>query len=172
MHLQSEHIFLRAVEPSDATTLMIWENDEKFWHVSGTEIPFSMHAIQDYIENAQNFRQTGQLRLMICKKEDQKPIGCIDLYEADFKNRRAGVGILIADSEDKEKGYAFESLNLLIGYAKNVFDFHQLHCLIGMQNIASMKLFEKAGFKLVGKLKEWNKVGKAFEDVYLYQLIF
>jgi len=172
MHLQSEHIFLRAVEPSDATTLMIWENDENFWHVSGTEIPFSLHAIQAYIETAQNFRQTGQLRLMICKKNSEKPIGCIDLYEADFKNRRAGVGILIANSEDKEKGYAFESLNLLIDYAKNVFDFHQLHCLIGMRNIASMKLFEKAGFKLVGKLKEWNKVGKEFEDIYLYQLIF
>ena len=172
MLLHAERIYLRALEPSDATTLLVWENDVKYWHVSGTEIPFSLHAIQTYIAQAQDFRQTGQLRLMICLKDTNQAIGCIDLFDADFKNRRAGVGILIADETLKGQGYALESLNALIDYAMHVFDFKQLYSHVSIRNEASMRLFEKAGFSVSGELINWWKTREDFENVRIYQLIF
>ena len=171
MYLQSEHIVLRAVEPSDATKLMIWENDSRFWHISGTEVPFSLHAIHRYIDTAQNYRENGQLRLMICAQDKNEAIGCIDLYDMDFKNRRAGVGILIAEDVDKEKGYAFESLELLKKYVKEVIDLHQLYAIIGEENTASMRLFEKSGFEKVGTLKDWMRFKGVFSAVHLFQKI-
>jgi diamine N-acetyltransferase len=171
MLLQSDRIFLRAVEPSDATILFAWENAVTSWKVSGTEVPFSLHTIQQYIETAQNFRETGQLRLMICLCESNEAIGCVDFFEADFKHGRAGVGILLADDAVKGMGYASESLSILIEYAKEMFDFHVLHCTIEEDNLPSIRLFETTGFELVGILKEWNKRGKERVNLQMYQYL-
>lgn len=92
MKLNGEHVKLRAVEKEDATRLMLWENNPDHWKVSGTEVPFSMHAILEYIDQAQHLRTHGQLRLMICDVHTDEPVGALDLYNSDFKHLRAAVG--------------------------------------------------------------------------------
>lgn len=168
--LKGKKIYLRAVEPSDATKLLLWENNVSNWKVSDTEVPFSMHDIQNYIETAHNIRAIGQLRLMICKVENDEPVGAIDLYEANFKHGRAGVGILIAEENERTKGYASESLKLVEEYATVVLGLHNLYCSIHADNSASIALFEKNGFEKVGIRKEWylNK-GKRIDEI-IYQL--
>jgi diamine N-acetyltransferase len=171
MNLQHKSIYLRAVEPTDANLLFKWENHPDNWRVSGTEIPFSLHAIHLFIEQAQEFRKTGQLRLMICLNEKDIPVGCVDLYDADFKNRRAAIGILVASKEYQAKGIGTEAIELLVGYAKKVFDFHQLHCLVDDDNSASLRLFERAGFTRTGKIKDWFYSEGKWRTVIQFQRI-
>jgi len=171
MKLASEHIFLRALEKDDATKIMIWENNPEFWHVSDTEEPYSMFDILQFIENHEPFRKSGQLRMMICLKENDEPIGCVDLYEGNLKHRRAAIGILIADEQNRGLGFAKESIELLCDYASNFLDLHQLFAYIIEDNQASIKLFEETGFEPSGTLKQWRKVVKEWKNVVLYQKI-
>lgn len=101
--LRSENIFLRSVEATDATRIMLWENNPAHWKVTDTEVPFSMTGIMQLIEQQQHFRSTGQLRLMICLTSNEEAIGTIDLYDADFKNGNAAVGILIGEDSEEER---------------------------------------------------------------------
>ena len=64
--LSGDLVYLRALEPSDATQMMIWENAMSNWRVSVTEVPYSLFAIKDYIEKNQSIRSSGQLRLIVC----------------------------------------------------------------------------------------------------------
>lgn len=153
--LKGPNIFLRAVEPSDATRILLWENNPDHWRVSGTEAPFSMHGILEYINSIQNFRQSGELRLMICLQATKEAIGTLDLFEASFKHGRAGVGILIAEKSERNKGFAKESLDLLAEYAGVFLGFHNLTANILEDNEASIRLFEAANYELVGIRKEW-----------------
>lgn len=171
MKLESERVFLRAVEKEDATKLMIWENNPEYWRVSDTEMPFSLHSIVNFVERQENFRQTGQQRLMICLKSNQTPIGCIDLYDGQFKYRRAAIGILIAEVEHREMGFSKEALQLLISYARNILDLHQLYCYVDINNQTSMALFKSCGFEKSGILKDWKRWNKAWMDVVLFQNI-
>lgn len=171
MKLASEHIFLRAIEKEDATKIMIWENNPEFWHVSDTEAPYSMFDILQFIENHEPFRKSGQMRLIICLKENNEPIGCIDLYEGNLKHRRAAVGILIAEEQNRGKGFAKESIELLCDYASNFLDLHQLFAYIIDDNHVSKTLFEEAGFEQSGILKQWRKHNKIWKNVMLYQKI-
>jgi diamine N-acetyltransferase len=155
MLLKGPNIFLRAIEPEDATKILIWENNPAHWQVSGTEAPYSMHGILEYINSIQNFRQCGELRLMICLHENQEAIGTLDLFEANFKHGRAGVGILIGEHDQRNKGFAKESLELLIEYASKFLGFHNLTANVLESNVASIHVFEAAGFELVGIRKEW-----------------
>lgn len=171
MKLESERIFLRAVEKEDATKLMVWENNPDYWRVSDTEMPFSMHTIINFVERQENFRHIGQQRLMICLKSDNSTIGCIDLYDGSVKHRRAAIGILIADSMHRNTGYAKEALALLLSYAGNILDLHQLYCYIEVNNQESIALFKSCGFEKSGILKNWKRWNKQWRDVVIFQNI-
>lgn len=169
MKLNGEYVQLRAVEKEDATRLLLWENNPDHWKVSGTEVPFSMHAILEYIDQAQHLRTHGQLRLMICDVKTGEPVGTIDLYNADFKHLRAAVGILIGSHEFRRKGYALEALLLVEHYASHILGLHNLYCSVQGDNEASKSLFEKAGYHLAGIRKDWFMQRNGWLDELLFQ---
>ena len=169
MRLKGQKVRLRPVEKDDATRLLLWENNPQHWKVSGTEVPFSLNAILEYIAQAQHIRTHGQLRLMICLTEDDEPIGAVDLYNADFKHSRAAVGILIADNAHRQQGFALEALELLEDYVRQILGFHNLYCSVHGDNPASNALFMRAGYERVGVRKDWFFEGKQWIDEILYQ---
>ena len=179
MKLQSQHISLRAIEPSDIDFLYQWENDTENWKVSNTQIPFSRFVLEQYIATAhQDIYSVKQLRLIIDliphlspEGEGRKPVGCIDLFDFDPNHLRSGIGILIADKSDRRKGYASEALELLIEYCFSTLNLHQLYCNITPDNEASILLFQKHGFQITGIKKQWIRDGGTYKDELMLQRI-
>lgn len=170
--LQGKLVYLRALEPEDLQFIYALENDVTLWEVSHTQTPYSRFLIHQYLENAhQDIYEAKQLRLVICEQETQKAIGLIDLFDFDPKNERAGIGIVLKNVEDRQKGVGSEALNLLIDYAFQYLQLFQLYANISTENEASIGLFTKFGFELVGVKKGWNRVGNLRKDEALYQLI-
>lgn len=168
--LKGKTVFLRSVEPSDAQLLLIWENDSENWKVTDTEVPFSLHGIHQLIEQQQQLRSTGQLRFMICASADGRSVGAVDLYDADFKNGKAAVGILIGNKEDRSKGYAGEALHLLVEYAREILGLYNLYCSVQSDNEASLGLFIKKGFRQVGIRNDWFLINGKRVDEVIFQL--
>lgn len=171
--LTGKNLILRALEPSDVDFFYEWENNEKLWYLSNTITPFSRFTLEQYILNAhQDIYTTKQLRLVIDHKDpgQNDTIGSIDLFDFDPTNKRAGIGILIADKE-RNKGYASEALELLINYCFNTLQLHQVYCNISADNQASIKLFKKFNFALVGLKKEWIFFEGKWMDENIFQLI-
>ncbi len=168
--LKGENIQLRALEPSDLDTLYHWENDMNFWKVSNTIAPFSKHILSQYLANAhQDIFTAKQLRLII--EKENRAIGTIDLFDFEPVHKRAGIGILIANQGDRQKGYAREALELLINYAFKQLQLKQIYCNISSINKASINLFSALDFILVGVKKDWNKTQEGWEDELLFQLL-
>ena len=168
------NISLRALEPDDIELLYNWENNREIWRISNTKVPFSKYLLQKYIENSHlDIYQIKQLRMMIDLQDDRgiRSIGCVDLFDFDPFHARAGVGILIANKEDRNKGYASQALKEIVQYAFKYLHLHQLYCNITSDNTASLKLFESAGFCVIGTKREWVKGDKGYLDEILLQLI-
>ena len=110
------------------------------------------------------------MRLVISNYENEA-LGLIDVFDFDFKNRRAGIGILVRDSSKRNNGYGSEALKLLINYCFTHLNLHQLYCNITESNSASIKLFSNQGFRKVGLKEDWNLVNGSFKNEYLYQKI-
>ena len=169
--LKGDNIYLRALEPEDLDFIHTIENDESIWEISNTQTPYSKFLIKQYLEHAhKDIFEVKQLRLVISNYDDVA-IGMIDLFDFDFKNKRAGVGILVKEPNDRLKGYGREALKLLINYSFIHLGLHQLYCNISEENAASIKLFSKEGFKQIGLKKDWNHVNGAYQNEYLFQLI-
>jgi len=172
MTLKGKNIFLRALEPEDLEFVYAIENNEAIWHVSNTQTPYSKFLIRQYLENAhQDIYEAKQLRLAICLNNSTEAIGLIDLFEFDPMHQRAGIGIVVLNDANRNVGIGTEALSLLIDYAFNQLQLHQLFANIGSKNEISIALFFKFGFEKIGIKKDWNKINGSFEDEILYQLI-
>jgi len=169
--LKGEHIFLRALEPEDLEFIHNLENNESFWEISNTQTPYSKFLIKQYLENAhKDIYEVKQLRLVISSYKNET-LGLIDIFDFDFKNNRAGIGILIKELKDQKQGFGEEALKLLVDYCFNHLYLHQLYCNIFENNNASIKLFTNQGFKKIGLKEDWNLVDGAYKNEYLFQLI-
>ena len=145
--LVSAEIKLRTLKDADLDFLFSLENDKSLWAVSGTTEPFSFVQLANYISHAkQDIAIAEQFRFVI--DWQGKAIGCIDLYEYNFKKQNAGVGIVIL-KEYRRKGFAKQSLALLIKYAWEKLHLKQLHTGIFSDNKASLALFQSVGFEMV-----------------------
>jgi diamine N-acetyltransferase len=163
---------LRALEPFDLELLYIWENNTEIWEVGNTLTPFSRFVLHQYLENShRDIQETKQLRLIIELKKDKPyvPIGIIDLFDIDFYNQRAAIGILIADEKHRNKGYASNAIDLIEEYALKKLDFKQLHCKIACENKTSLKLFQSKGYHMSGKLLKWQKTNSGLKDIIFLQ---
>jgi|SRR5690625_4567413 len=170
--LTNENIHLRALEAGDIDFLYLLENEENLWKVSNTITPFSRTILAEYIAGSyRSIYEIQQLRLVICKKSDERPIGLIDLFDFDPKNKRVGIGIVIYYKEERQKGYAAEALKLVCDYAFSRLDVHQVYANIPETNTPSIRLFEKLSFEKTGVKKDWIYWNGTFENQYLYQLI-
>lgn len=168
--LKGKQVYLRVVESEDIPTLLKWENNPDNWKVSGTEVPYTESEMESFVANHLPIQITGQLRFIITKNEDELPIGTIDLFDANFKNGFAGVGVLIAEKEFRNQGLASEALNLVIEFCNRRLELHHLHCSIHADNQSSIALFEKCGFEKIGTRKDWYLHKGERIDEYLYQL--
>lgn len=173
--MKSGNIALRAAEPSDLGIMYVFENNMDVWLYSETTRPYSSYTLSEYIKTAHDdIYATKQLRLVIELTDSdgvRKVIGFVDIYDFDPTHRRAGVGILIGDKDEREKGYATISLNMVIQYAFQVLNLRQLYCFIEESNINSIKLFSHSGFKTCGQLEDWLLSVGTWKSVKMMQLI-
>lgn len=176
MLLQTEHLNLRAMEPEDCDLIYDWENDTTMWHINQATAPYSRFTISEFIKRAQlDIFESSNLRLMIDLRPLHQTIGAIDLINLDWHHQKAEIGIII-DEKLQNKGYAKEALDLLIDYALNFLNLHQLYVYINQNNIRSKQLFVRRGFEICGVLKDWIRApypskGADYEDVILLQLV-
>ncbi|WP_317172057.1 GNAT family N-acetyltransferase [Salinimicrobium oceani] len=171
MTLKGDEIFLRALEPEDLDFLFEIENNEEFWEVSATSVPFSRYILKQYLENShKDIYEVKQLRLVI-STHNGETVGLIDIFDFDPKNRRAALGILIAPLKYRNKGYGAEALNLVAKYCFAHLGLHQVYANVGEDNTSSRILFEKSGFILSANKKDWNLVNGEYKAELTYQLL-
>jgi len=151
--LKSENIFLRTLQSNDVEDVLAWENDTKNWGVSGTQTPFTKDEIEKFVNSEHDIQLNLQIRYVICLNKNNQAIGTIDLFDLNPQDQHVGVGLLIASSDHRKKGYATEALTTLIDYCRNELSVVHVFCNIQKDNLGSIRLFEKLGFEFIEEQK-------------------
>ncbi|MCL2246689.1 MAG: GNAT family N-acetyltransferase [Lentimicrobiaceae bacterium] len=171
MFLFSSKISLRALEPSDVELLYLWENDPEIWQISQTLTPFSKYTLKQFVDSAQeDIFKVKQVRFMVNLFDTKQTIGIVDVFDIDFLNSRAGIGILI-DKNHRRQELGTDAVELAVSYLFNTLHLHQIYCNVLVSNPVSLKLFQKCGFSVIGTKKDWTKAHHGFEDVIMLQRI-
>lgn len=147
-----------------------WINDQDTTIFMGSgRFPMNTDDLNEYIKSY-SLNKDGML-LGIFSKKTSKHIGNISLHMIDWRNRNAEVGVILGDKHARGKGYATEAICLVADHAFNKLNLRKLYAGMTKGNDASKRVFEKAGFKVEGILREHFYLGGRYIDCYRMGLL-
>ena len=97
-------------------------------------------------------------------------IGTCTIFHLDADHRRAEIGFAIGRAHWR-RGYASEAVTALIRFAFDELDLHRLEADPDPQNLPSIRLLERQGFRREGLLRERYFLNGEPQDAAYYGLL-
>ena len=111
------------------------------------------------------------IHFAIHKKKDDQLIGYCMIAYIDNYHKKCNFGISLGEKTEWGKGYGKEVLREIIRYCFEDLDMNRIGAEIYSHNERSIKLFEKAGFKKEGVLRQSVLKKGKYLDEYVYGLL-
>lgn len=158
-------IYISEITREDLPYIHWVENLEEYWHINEHPGPYTMEEITDCFFPSRLYPLHKQQRWIIRKAENNSPIGILDAFNFNEIDKSIGIGILIPNRNDHQKGFGREAIRLLI--KKLTFDEHIaiVFALIDKENVPSIQLFEKSGFVFQREQMCLNRIVNRYEKL-------
>lgn len=170
MIINGNGILLRAVEESDNAMLLSLINDpDTEMMLGGSSWPVSEAEQLKWFEHQERSRDV--LRCIVALKENGKAIGTIILSDIDQKNATGHIHIKMSKDGGRGKGYGTDAVNTMVQYAFEELRLNCIYANILSYNEASIKLFERCGFKRDGVLRQRVFKKGRFVDMLAYSKV-
>lgn len=153
MNTENFRVYLRAFEPEDYLTKIKWHNDDEIWDMVGSPKYFvSKEYEKKWVDDA--IWGKGGIKLGVCLKETDELIGFCSIIDIDWINRTAQWSSMIGAKQYWGQGLASEARMLILDFAFRERGFNRVWAVILEDNIASIKMCEKCGYKKEGLLRQ------------------
>jgi len=167
--LEGTHVRLRQIEESDLPKLRDWRNSPYIRAYTREYRLLNMLNQKKWFESL--FTDQSNIMFAIEKKDTKEIIGCCGLTHINWKEGNGEVSIYIGEREWQGKGCASDALQLLLKYGFEELRLHRIYATIFQYNNASVKFFERNGFKLEGKHREARFWKGKFHDELIYGIL-
>lgn len=144
-NIRTERLLIRIVEMKDKEDFFQYRSLPEIYKYQCWK-PKSIKDIEDFInKNAAVYPNTPNtwLQLAVCLKEG-KMIGDIGIHFMDDCQIEIGYTL---SPEYQGNGYAFEAVKAVINYAFSELQKHRITASVDPDNIQSIKLLERIGFR-------------------------
>lgn len=138
-------------------------------HNSHGLFPYGKKKMLDYIAMA----ESGEKDIVwaILDRESKEHIGNVSLQRINWINRSAEFAIVIGEQDHWGKGIAFEVLDVLFRHGFSKLNLHRIWTGTVESNIGMIKVAEKLGMILEGRLNEGVFLNGKYEDVLMYGIL-
>lgn len=169
--LETERLILRKLRLDDAQDMFEYAQDSEIARL-GLWPPF--HTLQDSVDDinavlAAYTRGTAVVWAME-HKEDHKMIGRIQLGHHEPADARADVGYAM-NRRCWGKGYATEAIRRVVRFGFEVMNLNRIGAVVLPENIASIRVLEKAGLTFEGVRREFAFIAGAYHDLHSYSIL-
>ena len=108
---------------------------------------------------------------VICRKEDDVPIGMTAFFRIDWVGKMAIFYVGIADKKNWSKGYGSEATNLMVSYAFETINLNRIQLHVAIENEGAVKVYKKSGFIIEGTLRQAMYHAGKYSDFYVMGLL-
>jgi RimJ/RimL family protein N-acetyltransferase len=161
--LKGKTVNLRVVEKEDLPLLLEWRNSLEF---EGGYNPVAIQQSKTEFEKKHDSRSPDETRFLIEKKDGSK-IGHIGTH---LFGGMLEIGYAIAP-EERGHGYATEAVKIMVDYLFLSRNIVRIGSATHVQNIASQKVLENAGFMKEGTERKGIFVWGKWADLYIYSIL-
>jgi len=159
--LKGDKINLELAEKNDLPIIKQWTNNVEF---VGEFEPFDQVSIED-LEKQHDGKGEGQWYFV--EKKDGTKIG----YIGHFKSKDCiGIGYMLV-KEERGKGYGGEAVQMIVDYLFLHKNIVRVQAETHPDNRASMRVLEKAGFTLEGRIRKSFFSRGVYRDTAMYSIL-
>jgi len=101
---------------------------------------------------------------VICRIEDDVPLGTIGLFDVNLLNGSAGIGIAIGEKSYWGKGYGTDAMNALLDFGFGQLRLERMWLEVFAFNDRAQRSYEKSGFVVEGRGRHAVYVHGRYED--------
>ena len=168
--MMNKRVYLRAFEPDDYKTTIKWRNDDEIKSMLGGVNRYVSEAYEKKWIDDTIFR-SSDIKLVVCLKDNDLHIGNVYLTGIDYINRTAESHILIGNKDYWGKGYAREALLQILKYGFEEHGLNRIEAHINADNLASLRMHTKCGYKKEGILRQALYKHGEFKDVVVMSIL-
>ena len=164
--LRGEQIYLRPITADDTELAVRWRNQPSVVANFLYRKPITPKDHEDWLANKVFKGLVHQF--IVCRNEDDKPLGSAYLQNFDEESRRAEWGIYLGEEQTYGKGVGTEAGHLILDYAFNTLGLHKVVSRVLARNTASARMSEKVGSIQEAYLRDEYFLDGQYEDLILF----
>jgi RimJ/RimL family protein N-acetyltransferase len=172
--MEGRTVKLRSLELSDVDELFKgWNNLDLRNLVGAASLgPASRGEEEEWVKNTWKEKQERRSFIFAIEENSSKKLlGTVSLFNCDWVNRSAVLGIALYSSENWGKGYGSEALSLALDFAFKILNFNRVELETFDFNERAQRCFRKVGFKDVGKKRKARFIDGAYRDIIVMDIL-
>ena len=168
--LRGERVYLRPLEPDDAEAVHRWFEDTRISTLMG-DPPLSLAARRARYEDAVKADGRDVFRFVICRLDDDRPVGRTDVFEIDRQNGSCAFGITIGDPDLWGQGLGTDAVNAIVDFAFGQLRMERVWLDTDDHNARAQAVYRKAGFVEEGRFRRaFYQDGRWSDDLRMAML--
>lgn len=171
-HLETQRFFMREVKESDWNDVHSYASQEivsQYQPWGPNTEKDTKEFVKQVIESSKH-QPREQFVFALIFKENKKLIGAGEISVRDAVNRIGEIGYVV-NPDYWGKGIATEVAKALLTFGFTELHLHRIYATCDPRNIGSLKVLEKAGMKLEGRMRENVRLKNEWRDSFLFSLL-
>ena len=169
--IRGERVYLRASERSDVPTFVRWFNDSETLSYLSMRAPMSEATEDQWFTEMLAHEGKSAYHFVMCRLEDDRPIGTIGLFSVDTVNGNAGIGIGIGEKSLWGQGYGTDAMFALLDFGFGQLRLERMWLEVYDFNARARRSYEKCGFVLEGTERHAIFKRGQYHDVHLMSIL-
>jgi [ribosomal protein S5]-alanine N-acetyltransferase len=147
-------VILRPLERADLNERYLsWLNDPEVTRYTETgTFPSTAEDLESYYRGVTGSK--NDVILAVVDKKSGRHVGNVKLGPIHWVHRRATFGILIGEKDFWGKGIGLEATRLMVEYGFQRLNLRRIDLGVFAEHDAAVRCYEKAGFKVEGRMRE------------------
>jgi RimJ/RimL family protein N-acetyltransferase len=169
--LRGDVVYLRPGERSDIPLFVRWFTDARTTRTLMFIAPVGTAGEEAWFTRMSEHHGNDRWFFVICRLEDDRPVGSIELHEIDLRNGSASLGIAIGDRADTGRGYGSDALRTLVAFGFDELRLERIELDVYDFNDGARRMYERVGFHHEGTLRRALFSHGAYHDVHRMSIL-
>ena len=176
MKLEGSRVFLKPLESVDAEkSFQLEVRNRVFFAEYSIDREEAFYTLEGQLEriktNQKNMNQDQSYSFGIFLNKSEELIGNIGLFKVERGPAQSCVVGYVLDKAHNGKGYMTETIRLIVNYAFTELKLHRLEAGVKPDNLGSIRVLEKSGFRQEGIARKNIKINGQWADHQILAII-
>lgn len=162
--------YLRPAEREEIPMLVRWLNDYGTSRTLALRAPLGQALEERWFEQMLERQGQSGWFFLICRLDDDRPIGNVGLLEIDLTNGSAGIGIML-ERDEQGQGFGSDALEALLDFGFGRLRLERMWLDVYDHNARAIRAYEKCGFVREGVARHGAWRDGRFVDVVAMSIL-